>query len=419
MERYIRSNGDRGISFVSISVITYVAYLLVPIITAYIPQLFRYIIYLFILSGTVYSLFASKSKAEGLLTLFAITIFLLLVYLGEWKQRETVYSFFLSRFLFWAGLLFVTGLKDIEERETLIIGKTFLILVIITMITTLVGNILHPNASRELALSITEIEYIRQNIGGYGFVYGIVVFFPYTIYMLKTRSRKHKIVPLIMVVLSFLLCIFTEYSLAIIITTTIFMIEILRSIRKRSLLLLVLLFFIAVFLIRKNIEDVLIVLQEKSLDSNLISVAERIQSIRELFFGSTYSGNVLLRRDKYYMSIDIFLENPIIGNLGADNKLGGHSEILDILAASGLIGFSFFCLLVSLHINNILEYRNSDYFWPCLESLLAFIAVASINTVLSSAVIGSFVFLCPVMMKPLIYAPPTKTAPTLNSKYIK
>ena len=423
MQQSIFIKEGTGISYVIISLIVYFSYLMLPIVRAYLPQSARYIVYLIVLSGAIGGslYFEFEEWQKIIIFLFVITIFTLLNYFGKWNGKISPSSYFLENFLFWAGFFYLLNFKNIIPSDLAILVNLFSIFTLITLTTTIVGNILYPNASRFLATNInTNISYSRLNIGGYDFIYGLVILFPFFISFFRVLKGIRRTVALTLIMLTLSACFFTEYTTAIIICMIILLIELLSNIKNRALFWVSLIVVIIIFFVLRNpFSNFLLSIKDFCKSFGLVSIAERIDNIRNVILGRTVSGDAALRSSSYARSFRSFLNNPIIGCIGEEPNLGGHSEILDTLGGTGLIGFTFFAVLLNQHYRNITSYIGSELFWPCIESFFAFLGVASVNTVLSSAFIGACLILGPFIANSISIEQPVESKPLNICKYIR
>lgn len=423
MQRSILKKESNGISYVVFSLIVYFLYLMMPLLRCYLPQSARYVVYLITLSGAIGgALYWDFEEWQSIIiNIFAVAIFSLMNYFGKWNGRISLISFLLESFLFWAGLFYLINLKNVTRGDSLLFTKVFTIFIFITITSTIVGNVMHPNASRFLATNTNaDISYSRLNIGGYDFIYGIVILLPFFIYFFRVLHGLRRIAALGLVALTLIACFFTEYTTAVIICLIILMIELLRNIKNKVLFWSSLIVVIALLIIlRKPFSDLLLTIRDFSLGRGLESIAERIDDIRNAVLNRTASGDAAIRSSQYAKSFQSFLNNPLIGGIGQESNLGGHSEILDILGGTGLIGFAIFASLLYQHYRNITSYIESDLFWPCIESFLVFIGIASVNTVLSSVLIGACVLLGPFIASSIQIDQPEGKQAISKCKYIR
>jgi hypothetical protein len=113
--------------------------------------------------------------------------------------------------------------------------------------------------------------------------------------------------------------------------------KIIRRLSFSVSFLLILPFFLLIFLFRHPL--VAWALQITT-QHGLINASNSLQSLIDMMNGNITS---VSRAYLYNLSLDSFLVSPWLGAiLGPDQVIGGHSEILDLLAGVGLIGFAGF-----------------------------------------------------------------------------
>ena len=87
--------------------------------------------------------------------------------------------------------------KEYSRKTALAFIQISLILVLITSITTILGLDVYPDASRKLASRgnklLVDIWY-QMNIGGFDFIYSLVLLLPITYWMIQRSDKKFKIV---------------------------------------------------------------------------------------------------------------------------------------------------------------------------------------------------------------------------------
>lgn len=213
------------------------------------------------------------------------------------------------------------------------------VITLVTCITTGIGCINNPSASRTLASTetsqdVTAILYDLQNIGGFNFVYCVVLMVPFLILALKMNKLHISVFLGIIAILIFLL-IQVEYTFAILLV----MISMLTIFFKRDMgikqFFLTILGFLAIVLVFRVAIGTFLSNFASSL--GIQQVADKISA---LFLGKDSVDHFDDDRGALYMkSIQMFFNHPVFGSLtGASRKTGGHSFILDNLALYGITG---------------------------------------------------------------------------------
>ena len=216
------------------------------------------------------------------------------------------------------------------------------ILFLITIYTTCVGCIEFPNAARMLASSKEENEelevlYHSMNIGGFMFVYTVLLIAPLLVYLFKNHNLIIKIVAIVSYLSLFILAIITEYTTALLLVTIsalLFFLSKRYYLKKEHLVVIGILSVVAIafngLLIRAFVSLSGIAESEQ--------ISERVHDISIFISGSGIdkSSDLGQRTLAFSKSIDLFLNNILFG-AGVQHG-GGHSYILDTLAQYGLIG---------------------------------------------------------------------------------
>ena len=257
---------------------------------------------------------------DVLLAGYQILLFMLPVCLGFYLQSNSFHS----------------------ELYSAVIVIAFLV----TGITTIYGCMAFPDAARVLATiktsqDPTAVRYDWLNIGGYSFVYSMVLLYPFVVLAFKMK-RLHIIPTVIITVVAFSAVISASYSYAfmlLMVTTLLFFIP--RNITVKRFILLTIFFVLVVFLFRSTVAAIVSALGDSLGNSTMTD------KINAIFLGKdAIEGFDDDRGTLYMLSIKAFLKNPLIGNLSVGrDTTGGHSFILDNLGNYGLLGGGLMLLM--------------------------------------------------------------------------
>ncbi len=255
----------------------------------------------------------ANQNSDVLLSGYQVLLFLLPVCIG----------FYLVSNIFFCGLY----------------TSVIVIAFVITAFTTIIGCMIFPNAARVLATTATSqdpiaVMYNWMNIGGYGFVYSMVLLYPFVVIAFKMK-RLH-IVPMILItVLVFATAIAAEYTYAfMLLMISLLMLVIPRDITVKRFIVLILVLLLAVILFRTTVAAIVSAL------GNFLGNSTMTDKINAIFLGKdAIEGFDDDRGALYMLSINAFLSNPLFGNLAKGRFVtGGHSFILDTFANYGLLG---------------------------------------------------------------------------------
>lgn len=264
------------------------------------------------------------------------------------------------------------------------LSKITFVAIIITIITTIIGIYLHPMASRYLAtvsdvLDKTFVTLQWQNVGGYSFVYTVILLYPMLICSYKQNRLKMWQMAVLFVAIAWLL-IKTEYATALLmfLVSSILLFLKKQLTTKSLIIVLVVLLVILIFLI-PVLGDSFQFLSRK-IDSQVLS--ERFAYISDILKGVDTTSAVGNRTERWMRSLNTFIENPIIGCAFTSNGItGGHSYIMDRMALYGSLGIAalviFYRMIYKIFYR---EYRDKPYWGYILFSFLQTILLSTINT---------------------------------------
>ncbi|MCL1854114.1 MAG: hypothetical protein FWF86_00145 [Clostridia bacterium] len=227
-------------------------------------------------------------------------------------------------------------------------------------------------------------ELMGRNIGGYDFIYASMLSLPLgCYYLLKTRGWKRAGfaafcgAQLVMIALS-------QYTYGLIFAVALTGMELLaaclrrlvRKIRKQPLgvgpsLLWVLPLFAAVYLLRVPLAQGAAALCRQI---GFESIAYSLDQLVNALTGSI--SDVVSRADYYRLPLGGLAASPLIGALpGMNAPLSQHSDLLDLLSATGVLGTAAFLFLVGLMGRGCLRGMNKSaakpHLWLQYTALLA------------------------------------------------
>lgn len=276
-------------------------------------------------------------------------------------------------------------------------AKILIVAILITAITTIIGLIQFPGAARILA-TIAEsddsaaVEYWWHNIGGYYFVYTVVLSYPLVIYSYK-QKKISLLIALVLTSTVFIVVIASEYATAllfILLTSLLYLTK--RELTPKNILVLAIIGFIFILLF-------------SSFFSYLLeSVANMFKSdtIRERLLALAGGKDALETFDDkriwlYRNNINLFLNNPLFGTMfDTGEGTAGHSQMLITLAQHGILGgFTVFFIYRNIYRLFFSPFRNVPgygyYFLIFVESII----LSSINT--------GFFFIILTLFAPILF----------------
>lgn len=382
------------INYISICVL--VAYLVLPVLNRGLPAFVR-VAYVCVALFTYYVSLCLIDRSGWIETTVVILLALLFVGLCYFGSRQTVSlpNYVFANFLFWIPFLFMYNrclVRDDSFRRFL--SRFILVLFIVTATTTLFGLIQDPMVSRFLATGQTDGYGLRgysiRNVGDYNFIYSLVIMLPMLIGAWRLTGIKHGQL-LIALLLSLVCLVRAQYSIALIISVIALSMAILvKRFSPMKLCLIVIVEFMLLLALYALLPSII------DLVSNLGPSASFIRYRLSDTFAVINSDSIfgLDRVQRLIMSLNVFLENPITGNLFASNmaELGNHSTVLDLLGEMGIFALVFILIFYIALIRRFAAWTISPRVKPYLyTAIIAFTITGLINTVLSS-------FTMPVVM---------------------
>lgn len=348
--------------------------------------------------------------------LVCVITFMLIVF-GNGTQSFSRYVSILLPFIFYVLLSFVTrtsgivtwgyqsllfllpiviGYHLVYEQEDAADFRVFSMMrfaIIVTIITTIVGCIRNPSAARLLATiadsqDTFNITYSWQNIGGYEFVYTVVLIYPLVVYAFK--QKKISLFRFVVVAVAVLaLSILTEYTTALLlIIVSSFLIFMPSNMSTKKLITVLVVGLVGVLLLR-NLAAKLLIMLADNLSSPFLS-----GRLKDLAGGTSA---LELSEDNriwlYRYSFNTFLSHPLFGTMfGGSGRIGGHSFILDGLAQYGIIGgFTIVFMYRKIYSNFIKPFANQPGYGFVIWTFVQSVFLSTVNTGLWQAVLALYI----------------------------
>ena len=305
------------------------------------------------------------------------------------------------------GYYFTQDLSRIKNSYSRII----IIAIIITMISTIIGCIQNPSAARILATvnssDTQSYQYDMANIGGYNFIYIIVLLYPIAILAYKTR--RIRLFPAIIIALLVLLTIVSsEYTTALllfIISSFLFFTK--RTLSAKGIIIISVFAILFLFVFSSYIVDFLHWLGEVVGSDD---IARRLNALAGGAAGLEQSEDN--RLELYRYSIENFLKSPFFGTLFNEwRSSGGHSFILDSLSYFGLLGGSLlFFVYKRVFMRFFYPFKDKPGYGYIVWTFIQVIILSIVNTGIWLDVLCLFV---PLLLY-WIYGTETKTEEVNN-----
>lgn len=299
-------------------------------------------------------------KITMFLPLYIITLFNLLFGYKSVIVLEFIYGL-LQWFIIPVGISYLIDNKCKSAVVRLLI--LILICIVVTSITTILGNEAFPGASRALVAIWSEdaeqAHLLRQmNIGGFEFAYLLSLSIPILMYVLKQRTKLIlSLLGVAFCVLLFITIYKTEYTTALVLAAAGLTIVLLpKDFTTKQLMVFIILGIVLVFTATELFIGITNHYSD-TVESNIIS--ERLSGISDILSGNEVSGDTESRQFAMKTSWQSFINNPLTGT----EKSGGHSFILDTMAHFGVWGL----LLVIYYFNVLFKlfvkpYKNESVY---------------------------------------------------------
>lgn len=283
-----------------------------------------------------------------------------------------------------------------SEKNDFFAGLIFILLAI-TLVTTVIGCIQYPEAARYLATADAKasmaILYDWKNIGGYTFVYFIVLLHPLLI--LAYKKGKIKLWwALLGSVAVLALSVYSEYTTALLLAlVTLPMYFFKKDFKAKQLILFAIVAMLAITLFSELFSDFLKWLADLIGSEN---IAMRLEALAGGRTGIENSEDN--RIGLYEYSLQTFFRHPLLGTfLNGGGGIGGHSFILDFLAQFGLLGAAvLFFMYKTVYKYFFAKYKNSEGFGYILWLFVQTIILSTVNT---GAWISVLAFFIPIFLR--------------------
>ncbi len=395
-------------NIIDIGIICLSVILFLPCVQIYFPQAIRYLLLFTSFFCAIFSIIKGNNLRH-FFGLFFATLLLSALFLLAKAGINDFGIRFIWMVEFWISLYFAMSIIYSKKEVCLITKVTVLILVLITSITTLIGNMKFSGASRILA-SGTNVDndmFLSLNIGSYGFIYALVLLVPVFLnYLPKTKSFTLKILIVILVLFFLYTSLVTEFAIAlllIVFSSFLYLFFRIKNKKSKYVFLFVLLFVLLICVsLSSYIASSLFDFADFLSSRGFVSVSDRISSISNLISGEGFQDgtDAASRIDLYLKSLRAIINYPIIGTFPFGNYelLGGHSDLLDTIAGTGIVGVA---LLVVVFRSWFLKYQNSygkkQFASNYAILIIIFTILSLINTIYSSFQLSFCFFLGPLI----------------------
>lgn len=343
-----------------------------------------------------------RLKKEMAIFLLLILLFDALYSLVKEKSLPQILTANILMLQFWIPMLaalFFAGVQDKKYGKNVFNGLMLIIFFVI--FATLAGLGKNPEAAREIAGGEGRIEYYKNNIGGYSFIYGLV---PLVAYLLWLFKQKRNALYLLGAVIAFLCILKAQFTISIAIALLgAFMAIILKKPQLRKILLAAGILLSSMFCFSAFTAKVLNYFAELCVKLNIDYLAQRFWGYAEILSVTDTTNRAIdMRMEVYINDLKLFFVNPLTGSLFKRNlaSISGHSDILGSAGGLGMIGICFFVFVFVFYFKILKKnFRGRNYVFMISIGMTIFILLAILNPILTTPLISYVIFLMPVLLE--------------------
>ena len=272
-------------------------------------------------------------------------------------------------------------LKHFDNRIIRIFFIFLLVCYAITAVTSIIGLSVYPDAARFLATVADSndsdfITYGFMNIGGYNFVYSVVLAYPAVIYGFK-RKRIHVAVLTVYAVLAFFLILSAGYTIALllfIVSTVLLFFK--RDLKGKDVFIVIVVSLLVILIlfpiVSAGLEALADVIDNKD-------IADRLRDLAGGREGLENADDP--RLELYLKSFNSFLNSPIFGGIFGVSSIGGHSFMLDTAAQYGILALIILGLFYSAIYKRFFGiYKRQQNFGYVVWAFTQTIILSTLNT---------------------------------------
>lgn len=301
------------------------------------------------------SLFIGGKAIKKALPLFLLLLIMMLIEYVYCSSSGGVYKF--RRFFTQYLLTYMWGIIGVYYAYSIDLFKKsipyIVVIISISCIFTIIGNIAYPGASRSLAGSEVEGSQTysvlqSMHIGGYDFIYAVVfAIFPCALWI-KNRL-DYRFCSVVFLILLFGTLLVGSYFTSILLGVVALIITMSSAKRIPRFILFLGVLTIIVLIFKNTILQALVDFGAY-IDSPMLQV--RAQEMLDGSYQEEYDASGDLSRiDRMYNAFYNISQNPIFGRMfGTPEhvRISGHSELLGYFERYGLFGFVFLYFYYSI-----------------------------------------------------------------------
>lgn len=346
----------------------------------YIDSLPSYVRWGLPIIGLLLFFLGNSRNTKFLMEAFAILSIAAIVNLYAYYQAYgAIYSFngfFVRSMECWVFIIMALYyLNNSDDSAKKYISYLIVLLAIITCVTSLMVLPRYPNAIRSLGnggkgfeTGLAQYLY-AHNVSTWGLCYAICFLIP----SLSANYRKTgKKIVLLIIALFEILVVFSQVTFAIIISLVFIAFVFIRPIKPKHMIWGAIGIICVFIFLNSYLADILLFVSDVlSRRGSLSTLSKRVYQMYMTLNGYRAYGDVEARFDLYSISINTFLRHPIFGMHDTSGQryvnIGFHSQIFDMLASIGVVGFvpiavMFITKVKSIYLSFKTENEKNYYF---------------------------------------------------------
>lgn len=374
--------GRKQVSLNNLLIGIVILYDILPIVSRLISTYLTTYFYMLLVVLVTIRIIFHRSRYSLNFYIMALLPFIVYEVLAFFVRTDSILIWGYQMFLFFLPVVIGLYLFYNPERDIGGFPQLTLVAFAVTLITTVIGCIQYPSAARYLATAASSQEslailYDQHNIGGYEFVYCVILLYPLIIF-----AYKHKKIPLFVAIICaiaiFALAILTEYTTALlmfVLTTILFFTKKDLSIKNVIGLIVVGVILGILFSapLSKLLEWASTKVGSEDISDRLLALAGGRTGLEE-----SEDNRIFL----YRYSFNTFLSHPLFGSfLSGGGRIGGHSAILDVMGHFGLVGLAtIFFMYRKIYQFFFAPFQNEEGFGYLFYTFLLAIVLSMVNT---------------------------------------
>lgn len=290
-----------------------------------------------------------RINISSVIVVFSVIAICLLAIMIKGESSASFFGKYVPYFLWPLLFMYIRKYFCCEEKKILL--DIFFVFYLIGNISTICMLLDDPEAARLLA-GVAESNlrkyYYSRGVGGYGYIYGSVLLLYVVLSLIRKESVKFfKIIYTAVAVSGYIMIFFAGYTTALFLTVISLSLWIAYVSKNKCPAIIIGILSVLLFIFKLEVIDFFI---QVFYEYDFVWFSKRLSQLYYALSGNDYES--LSRTILYEKSINCFFSNPIIG----EGKVGGHSELLDILGQYGLVGAVFMMMIISIFYRIIKNY---------------------------------------------------------------